>query len=469
MIYVKDLVIRAIEFAALRHSGQTRKGNEKTPYINHPIKVVSLLLDFHEHDSDLLSAAALHDVIEDTAREDREIQQLEKIIGRKFGNKVLSIIWEVTDNKQLPFQERKQKQIQDTPHLSQEAKKIKIADKICNITDLKEAPPVGWSRERKKSYIEWATKVIEGAKGVNKELEAYFAKISRETYKTINSSNSSKMSNSDIQMVITDLDGTLFNDQQETAREDLDTLKKLASQNIVRVVATGRNLYSALNRLKPNFPIDYLIFSSGAGIYDWKTKRLIHSNYLPKEKVEDIALILINAGINFMIHELIPENHKFVYYRSNTYNPDFERRFQLYKDFAEPLDPNTETYQHSCQIIAITNKKADLYDLLDQEIQGVKIIRATSPLDGVSIWIEVLPEGVSKGHGVEWLCRYTDVDPSKTLGIGNDYNDLDLLKFTAWSYVVDNAPEDLKKFYPACRSNEQCGFTDAVKQTIAID
>lgn len=187
MIYVKDVVIRAIEFAALRHSGQTRKGNEKTPYINHPIKVVSLLLDFHENDSDLLSAAALHDVIEDTAREDREIRQLEKIIGQKFGNKVLNIIWEVTDNKQLPFQERKQKQIQDTPHLSQEAKKIKIADKICNITDLKEAPPVGWSRDRKNSYIEWSTKVIEGAKGVNKELEAYFAKISREAYKTINS------------------------------------------------------------------------------------------------------------------------------------------------------------------------------------------------------------------------------------------------------------------------------------------
>ena len=277
------------------------------------------------------------------------------------------------------------------------------------------------------------------------------------------------MSNPDIQMVITDLDGTLFNDQQETAREDLNTLQALANQNILRVAATGRNLYSALNRLKSGFPIDYLIFSSGAGIYQWKTKNLIHSDYLPKEKVEHIARILIDSDINFMIHELIPENHKFVYYRSNTHNSDFERRFQLYRNFAEPLDPNTETYQHSCQIIAITNNKADLYDLLDKKIQGVKIIRATSPLDGVSIWIEVFPEGVSKGHSVEWLCHYTGVNPSKTLGIGNDYNDLDLLNFTAWSYVVENAPDDLKKFYPTCQSNEQCGFTDAVNQTIAID
>ncbi len=189
MTYIKDVVIRAIEFAAQRHSGQTRKGNTKSPYINHPIKVVSLLIDFQENDSNLLSAAALHDVIEDTARGDREIQQLEKIIEEKFGNKVLSIIWEVTDDKQLPFKERKQKQIQDTPNLSHEAKKIKIADKICNLTDLKEDPPVGWSNERKNTYIEWAGKVIEGARGVNGELEAYFDKICREAHDMINSSD----------------------------------------------------------------------------------------------------------------------------------------------------------------------------------------------------------------------------------------------------------------------------------------
>jgi guanosine-3',5'-bis(diphosphate) 3'-pyrophosphohydrolase len=191
MTYIKDVVIRAIEFAAQRHSGQTRKGNKKSPYINHPIKVVSLLLHFNENDADLLSAAALHDVIEDTARGDREIQQLEQIIERRFGKKVLDIIREVTDDKQLAFKERKQKQIQDTPRLSDGAKKIKIADKICNITDLKEDPPVGWSNERKNKYIEWAERVIEGARGVNRKLEAHFDIISREAYEMINSSDSS--------------------------------------------------------------------------------------------------------------------------------------------------------------------------------------------------------------------------------------------------------------------------------------
>ncbi|MCF8335361.1 MAG: HD domain-containing protein [Bacteroidales bacterium] len=190
MTSIKGTVIRAIEFAALRHSGQTRKGNTKSPYINHPIQVVSLLLRFQENDSDLLSAAALHDVIEDTAEGDEEVQKLQKTVEQHFGNKILSIVQEVSDNKQLPSHERKQKQIQNTPYISNEAKKIKLADKICNIKEIKEDPPVGWSKERKNAYIEWAEKVVRGAGGVNKKLEAYFEKISKEAYEKINSSDS---------------------------------------------------------------------------------------------------------------------------------------------------------------------------------------------------------------------------------------------------------------------------------------
>jgi len=270
--------------------------------------------------------------------------------------------------------------------------------------------------------------------------------------------------NQHVDMVVTDLDGTLLNDDQQAQQKDLYTLNKLGDQNILRVVATGRNLYSALNQLERNFPIDYLIFSSGAGILEWKTQRLIHSEYLPGHQVEAIARKLIDYDIDFMIHEVIPENHKFVYHRGHQHNPDFERRYRLYEKFAEPLDPATENYQHACQILAIPGERTELHEQLIREIPGAKVIRTTSPLDGISMWIEIFPAGVSKGHGVEWLCRHTHTDPAKTLGIGNDYNDLDLLKFTQNSFVVENAPDDLKNLYPSCDSNQHCGFTDAVKR-----
>ncbi|MBS3808111.1 MAG: HAD family phosphatase [Bacteroidales bacterium] len=272
--------------------------------------------------------------------------------------------------------------------------------------------------------------------------------------------------NQDVDMVVTDLDGTLLDDDQQAHQEDLNTLRKLGDQNILRVVATGRNLYSALNKLDGDFPIDYLIFSSGAGILEWKSQRLIHSEYLPGDQVEAIAGKLIDYDIDFMIHEVIPENHKFVYHRSQQHNPDFERRYRLYKKFAVPLDPASENYQHACQILAIPGERTELHEQLIREIPEAKVIRTTSPLDGISMWIEIFPAGVSKGHGVEWLCQYTHTDPAKTLGIGNDYNDLDLLKFTHNSLVVENAPDDLKNLYPSCNSNQNCGFTDAVKKIL---
>jgi guanosine-3',5'-bis(diphosphate) 3'-pyrophosphohydrolase len=179
-------VIQAIEFAAERHANQRRKGKQQTPYINHPIKVVSVLSAHGESDHDLLAAGALHDVIEDTAREKKQIEKLSTLIKKKFGERVLKMVLEVSDDKSLPYQERKRLQIIHTPSLSSSAKKLKIADKICNIQDLKEDPPDEWAQDRKIQYIEWAGKVIEGARGVNAGLENYFDQIVNETITLLN-------------------------------------------------------------------------------------------------------------------------------------------------------------------------------------------------------------------------------------------------------------------------------------------
>ncbi len=178
-------VFKALEFAAVRHKHQVRKGEVKIPYINHPINVVTLLTEYEENETNLLSAAALHDVIEDTAKGKNEIDELSKIIKEEFGDKVLEIVLEVSDDKTLPYQERKRLQIKNTPFLSNEGKKLKISDKICNIRDMMKHPPTDWSADRKATYLEWAKNVIEGARGVNPNMEAYFDKIIQKAYHSL--------------------------------------------------------------------------------------------------------------------------------------------------------------------------------------------------------------------------------------------------------------------------------------------
>jgi guanosine-3',5'-bis(diphosphate) 3'-pyrophosphohydrolase len=154
------LLLKAIDFAAYKHRFQKRKDEESTPYINHPIRVAMTLVEAGEEDIQLLLAAILHDTIEDTETTAEEIR-------REFGDEVCSIVLEVTDDKSLPKEVRKQLQIENAPRKSAKAKKLKYADLICNLSDIFEHPPKTWSHEYKRQYFDWAKKIGIGLGDVN--------------------------------------------------------------------------------------------------------------------------------------------------------------------------------------------------------------------------------------------------------------------------------------------------------------
>ena len=163
-----NLPAAALEFATIKHAGQTRKGADKSPYIGHPIAVALVLRDEGGvTDETLLTAALLHDTVEDTVTSFEEIEQ-------RFGATVADLVREMTDDKKLDKEVRKQLQIDHARHASLGAKQIKIADKICNIRDLVSAPPADWSVERRLQYVDWSEAVFAGLAGVNDALDRAF-------------------------------------------------------------------------------------------------------------------------------------------------------------------------------------------------------------------------------------------------------------------------------------------------------
>jgi len=181
-----QLLLNALAFSAYRHRHQKRKGADQTPYINHPIQVANLLSNVGEETNiNLLLAAILHDTVEDTAETQEEKDVLKNEITEKFGLATLEIVMEVTDNKFLPKSERKMLQILHAPHKSVNAKKLKIADKISNILEITNNPPENWPNQRKIEYLEWATKVVAGLRGVNSKLEKLFDESLLKAYEKI--------------------------------------------------------------------------------------------------------------------------------------------------------------------------------------------------------------------------------------------------------------------------------------------
>ena len=162
------LLIRAIEFAARKHRMQRRKDVDASPYINHPIALMSVLcVEGGIDDPVVLAAAALHDTIEDTETTRDEL-------AKAFGETIAGIVAELTDDKSLPKAERKLLQIEHAQHMSAAASSVKLADKICNIRDVGENQPADWSEHRRREYFEWARSVVDGLQNPHPMLRQLF-------------------------------------------------------------------------------------------------------------------------------------------------------------------------------------------------------------------------------------------------------------------------------------------------------
>lgn len=161
-------LLEAASFAAGKHAQQRRKAPPDTPYIKHPLEVAALLATTGQvQDPEWLTAALLHDTIEDTDTTGEEVE-------RRFGRAVRLLVEEVTDDKTLPKPERKQRRIEAAPRMSPGARQLKLADMTCNLSDLARHAPPGWSEERIAEYAAWTEAVARGCLGLNSDLEAAF-------------------------------------------------------------------------------------------------------------------------------------------------------------------------------------------------------------------------------------------------------------------------------------------------------
>ncbi len=271
-----------------------------------------------------------------------------------------------------------------------------------------------------------------------------------------------------VKLIATDLDGTFLKNDHSISNKNLNTLRLLGEKNITRVIATGRNLKKVKDVIPSPIPFDYIIFSSGAGIYNCQTQQHIFNQNIPTETSGKLISSLKQMGVSFNAFFPIPENHKFLYYSGLNPVPEFETYYRRHNSHADPLQEANEI-SFSQFLVILPNDEPLFHKLkkvLLEEFDDIGIIRTTSPLMSGNIWMEIFHKSISKGDAVAWLCNLVGIDREHTLGIGNDYNDIELLNYTNYSYLASNAPESLKTQYSFAPSNEEDAFSYAVQQTL---
>jgi (p)ppGpp synthase/HD superfamily hydrolase len=161
-----ELLHRATRFAAIAHREQVRKGSDKptVPYFSHP-SMVALLVQRYGFEDDVIAAALLHDVVEDTPVTEAEV-------AKEFGSVITAMVHAVSETKlddhgvKLPWDVRKKSKLDKLPAASVGAKAIALADKLHNLHSTLADERAGvdvWSRFNagKAEWLANAARVIE--------------------------------------------------------------------------------------------------------------------------------------------------------------------------------------------------------------------------------------------------------------------------------------------------------------------
>ncbi len=275
-------------------------------------------------------------------------------------------------------------------------------------------------------------------------------------------------------LFVADLDGTLLTDDKQIVTKDLEALFLLQQMGFLTAVATGRSNFS-INKLLTTFshiemknsllPVDYIIFSTGAGIMNYPGMNILRSLTLGAEDVRFISSILENFAIDYMIHRPIPDTKYFLYSEHGKPNPDFHTRLNLYKDFATPFSSSIlNKIIGATEILCIFPEEVPLERVkqLVRIFNRFSVIMATSPLDHKSIWVEIFFPAASKSQAIQWLCENLNISRSSVCAVGNDYNDEDLLCWARTSYIVANSPSTMRNNFPKVASNNNAGVSEAI-------
>jgi len=266
-------------------------------------------------------------------------------------------------------------------------------------------------------------------------------------------------------LIVSDLDGTLLGRSEPISQANRAGFLKAQRAGAICAIATGRSLRGAEQSLDADFPIDYLIFSSGAGIWDWKTKTLLHQNDLGQEQVHTLSMYLSSLGVDYTIQLEAPHSHQFVHTPFHNQTSDFYFRVNQHSLFGKPIDPKNLPKQASEFIVIDSSKSAiSTYEKIVSDLSSdFNVVRATSPLDGQSIWIEIFPQSTSKAHAADLLRARHKIELKDTFALGNDYNDLQLLSWAGNSLVVGDAPQDLLEKYAAVNKHTESAFAHAIE------
>jgi cof-like hydrolase len=280
-----------------------------------------------------------------------------------------------------------------------------------------------------------------------------------------------------IKLIASDLDGTMFEKGNVIPETNLKAINDINNSNINFTICTGKT-YSLFKNICQDIGTGYGIFGNGNQIINLKTGEEIYRKLLKNEDV----LFCINTAkkLNLHVHlytnkEVITEKLLYMDLRNfeltkNDKNIDLE--FKIVTDIQEYVEiENPEILK------LVISAEKDLASLKKEFAKNknlqVNLIRKVDKYRDEIIgkeyeYLDIMPAGINKEQALEVLENYLKIDKSEVLAIGDNLNDLEMIKDSGVGIAVANAYDEVKEVanYTTTTTAQNGGFAEAVYKFI---
>lgn len=259
-----------------------------------------------------------------------------------------------------------------------------------------------------------------------------------------------------IKLIATDMDGTLLDENGKLPKDFFSTLEKLNEKNIKFVVASGRPYRTLYENFKPYSDDLYFICDNGS--------------YIVEPGKDHIISIINKQVINKIVKacEVIPNTGLILCGVKNSYH----------KPCSEMIEKEIDKYYINKKVVSdLIDIDDDIFKVAICDFDGAKenSYEILNPLFSTThnvvvsgaLWVDINNKGINKGYAIKKLQHDFDISYNETMVFGDFYNDIEMLKEAQYSFVMENANDDMKQYGNfIARSNLNNGVIKAINEYV---
>jgi len=282
-----------------------------------------------------------------------------------------------------------------------------------------------------------------------------------------------KRSKTNQRLLVCDLDGTLIDRTQKISSTDLTALQKAVQAGIQIAICTGRSIRESLDIIKPLGLAGPGVFVNGATLNDMTSGKTLQRNVLEPDHVNNLIDFFGSLGHAVLLlvdHDEAPQP----YYVITSHGPVHaatEEWFVRNRIIAEEMKELSDlmlSHVVRLGIVCDLEHTPAIEKALKKAFDGqVNFHSLRAPVFDCHV-IEVFSPDIDKWTGIVELCKMQNINLQNVVTVGDDLNDLPMLRHAPLSYAMGNAVQEAKMAAKKVTlSQAQGGVAAVVKEILA--